>query len=229
MGSAQAFNELARALHHARHREALQLIEDLLVTLPDSGSLKRQRDLCLTAIEQAEDHARRADELAAQRAASELIRVEANLFDLDQQMYCNAPIAGLRALGFSWLLDAASTAFSRRGDAPALIRFFADDGCATLVVCFSARMRARPVRLLACVSELTAGTCLLTHRDDELALNSNAQVTVLTLPRTASLTELIARHAGRVAVQLREAPATRITPLATLGDCDRVWRLIAGS
>ena len=228
MSSLQAYNDLARALHHARYGDALQLVDRLLATQPDSTSLRRQREACLVAIERAEVAAREEAEQAARFTASELIRVEASLFDLDQQMFCNAPVSGLHALGFTWLLDAASTAFSRRGDAPALIRFSADEDCATLVVCFSARMGTRPVRLLACVSEFSDGSHLLTHRDDELVLASGARIEVMSLPRAASLTELVARHAGRVAMRTRDS-AVATVPLSTLSACDRIWRLIAGT
>ena len=116
MSAPSSFAALARAMHHRRHREALALIDDLLARMP-SASLQRQRAACAEAI---------ALEEAASVRPPELVRVDASLFSFDQQRDCNAPAAELRTLGFAPLLDASSPAFSRRGLAPILIRFYGD-------------------------------------------------------------------------------------------------------
>lgn len=227
MGSPQAFNELARAMHHARYGEALALIDALLRQMPESTSLRRQRAQCEAAL--ACDAEREAQALAAAIEAPELIRVEAALFDLEQQLYCNAAAAELRALGLVPRLDAASPAFSKQSRAPVLIRFYGDDSGDCVVVCFAAVLRQLPVRLLACVSAFTDGSFVLTHRDGELAIESSGQVAVCRLAQRASLAELLTRHAGQRATRLRSTPGLRLLPLQSLADCDRVWRAIAGS
>lgn len=229
MASPQAFSELARAMHHARYGEALALIDALLVQMPDSSSLRRQRALCISAIERDQAAAREAEALAAALAAPELIRVDAALFAFDQQRYCNAPAADLRELGFTPLFDTASRAFSTLSQDPVLIRFYGDGSGDSVVVCFSAVLRGRPVHLLACVSAFDDGRFVLTHREAELPIASTAQVQVCTLPRDASLAALVTRHAGERATQLRTMPGLALQPLRSLGDCDRVWRMIAGA
>ncbi|MBK6435480.1 MAG: hypothetical protein IPF83_06130 [Rhodanobacteraceae bacterium] len=175
MASPQAFAELARALHHARYREALALVDALIAAMPASASLQRQRVQCLDAI-MRED----ADALAVSVRVPELIRVDATLFSFDQQRDCNAPAADLRSLGFMPLLDAASPSFSALSLSPVLIRFFGDGTGDSVVVGFSAVQLQRPVRLLACVSVFDDDHFVLTHRDAELPIASNAGVTVCT-------------------------------------------------
>mgnify|MGYP001285198727 CR=1 FL=1 len=227
MASPQAFNELARAMHHARYGEALALLDALLAQMPESSSLRRQRLQCEAAL--ACDAEREAQALAAAIEAPELIRVEAALFDLEQQLYCNAAAAELRALGLLPLFDTASPEFSKLSQAPVLIRFYGDDSGDAVVVCFAAVLRQLPARLLACVSAFDDGSFMLTHRDGELAIESTERVTVCTLPRRASLTELVTRHAGQRAIRLRTTPGLRLLALRALSACDRVWRMVAGS
>ena len=229
MGQTQAFGELARALHHARYREALQLIDALMTTMPDAGVLRRQREQCLRALAEVEAHVQLEHEIATAVATPELIRVDPRLFGAEPQAFCEAPARELAALGFVPLLDAASPDLARDCIAPVLVRFYADGGKDALVVCFSAPFRTRVVRLLACVAEFDDGAYLLTHRGDDLRLASDARVDVLNLPRQTSLAELVTRHAGRVAMRARQYPRARLRPLATLGDCDRVWRMLAGT
>lgn len=228
MASPQAFAELARAMHHARYREALALVDALIVQMPESASLRRQRARCLAAIERDEADEHGSEMPAHATGGPTLIRVDATLFSFDQQRDCNAPAADLRALGFTPMLDAASPRFSTLSLAPVLIRFFGDDSGDGMVVCFSAHLRQHPVRLLACVSAFDDGSFVLTHRDGELPIASNAQVLVCTLPLRASLTELVTRHAGQCAVRLRNHGGIALRPLRTLGDCNAVWQAIAG-
>jgi hypothetical protein len=229
MGSPQAFSDLARAMHHARFHEALALIESLLVQMPDSSSLHRQRALCVAAIERDLAAAREAEALAQALAAPELIRVDAALFAFDQQRYCNAPAAELRTLGFSPLFDTASRAFSTLSHEPVLIRFYGDDSGDSVIVCFSALLRGRAVRLLACVSSFADGRFVLTQRVAELPIASTAQVAVCTLPGNASLAALVTRHSGECATRLRAEPQAARLAVRSLADCDRIWRMIAGA
>ena len=229
MASAQAFGELARAMHHARFGEALALIDALLVQMPESSSLRRQRLQCEAALARDAEAEREAQALAAAIEAPELIRVDAALFNVEQQMHCNAAAAELRALGLLPLFNAASPAFSRLSQAPVLIRFYGDDSGDCVVVCFAAVLRQLPARLLACVSAFDDGSLVLTHRDGDLAIESTSRVTVCRLAQHASLTELVTRHAGQRAIRLRVTLGLRLRPLRTLAECDRVWRLIAGS
>lgn len=229
MGSPQAFGELARAMHHARYGEALALIDALLVAMPEAGVLQRQRAQCLDALARDDAALQREQEIAAAVAAPELIRVDPRLFDADQRSYCDAPAPALRTLGFEPLLDAASPQLARGGSAPMLIRFFGDESGDALVLCFAAQIGRRSVRLLACVSEFADGPILLTHREAGLQLASDARVDVLGLARHASLTELVARHAGRVATQTRNRPGMGLLKLSDFAACDRVWRGIGGA
>lgn len=217
MSAPTTFAALARAMHHRRHREALALIDDLLARWPESASLQRQRAGCLEAIAQEE---------AASLQPPELVRVDARLFSFDQQRDCNAPAPDLRALGFAPLLDASSPAFSRLGLAPVLIRFFGDEGGDSVVVRFSAVLKQRPAQLLACASAFSDGRVLLTQREGDWPVVPGAALAVLRLPGHASLTELVARHAGSCATVLRNAPGLARRPLLGLGDCDHVWRAI---
>ena len=218
MSAPSTFAALARALHHRRHREALALIDELLAQRPTSASLRRQRADCLEAI---------AQEAAATLQPPELVRVDAGLFSFDQQRDCNAPAPDLRALGFAPLLDAASPTFSRLGLAPVLIRFFGDDGGDSVVVRFSALLQQRPAQLLACASAFSDGRVLLSQREGEWPVPARPTLTVQRLPKRASLTELVARHAGACASLLRGEPGLARRPLLGLGDCDHVWRAIA--
>lgn len=218
MSAPTTFAALARALHHRRHREALALIDELLAQRPTSASLRRQRADCLEAI---------AQEAAATLQPPELVRVDAGLFSFDQQRDCNAPAPDLRALGFAPLLDAASPTFSRLGLAPVLIRFFGDDGGDSVVVRFSALLQQRPAQLLACASAFSDGRVLLSQREGEWAVAARPPSAVQRLPQRASLTELVARHAGACASLLRSEPGLARRPLLGLGDCDHIWRVIA--
>lgn len=217
MSAPTTFAELARALHHRRHSEALALIDGLLAQMPDSNSLQRQRLLTAEAL---------AEEEAAAVQPPELVRVDAALFSFDQQRDCNAPAPDLRTLGFAPLLDAASPAFSRQGLSPVLIRFFGDDGGDSVVLRFSAVLQQRPTHLLACASMFSDGRVLLTQREGDWAVAAHARLDVHRLPQRASLTELVTRHAGRCATVLRNEPALARRPLLGLGDCDRIWRTI---
>ncbi|MBK6728314.1 MAG: hypothetical protein IPG63_13820 [Xanthomonadales bacterium] len=229
MASPQAFNELARAMHHARFGEALALIDALLAQMPESSSLRRQRLQCEAALARGAEAEREAQALAVAIEAPELIRVDAALFNVEQQMHCKAAAAELGALGLLPLVDAASPAFSKLSQAPVLIRFYGDDSGDAVVVCFAAVLRQLPARLLACVSAFDDGSFVLTHRDGELAIASTDQVAICTLPQHASLAELVTRHAGQRAIRLRAKPGLGLLALRTLSDCDRVWRMVAGS
>lgn len=211
-------------MHHARYREALALVDALIAEMPASSSLQRQRGQCLDAILRED-----ADALAVSVRVPELIRVDATLFSFDQQRDCNAPAADLRSLGFMPLLDAASPSFSALSLSPVLIRFFGDGTGDSVVVGFSAVLLQRPVRLLACVSVFDDDHFVLTHRDAELPIASNAGVTVCTLAQGASLTELVTRHAGRCAMRLRGSIGLALRPVRSLADCDMVWHAIAGN
>lgn len=218
MSAPTTFAALARAMHHRRHREALALIDELLAQQPASASLRRQRAGCLEAIAQEE---------ATSLQPPELVRVDARLFSFDQQRDCNAPAPDLHALGYSPLLDAASPTFSRRGLAPVLIRFFGDEGGDSVVVRFSAVLQQRPAQLLACASAFSDGRVLLTQREGEWPIPARPASALLRLPQRASLTELVARHAGACATLLRSEPGLARRALLGLGDCDHVWRAIA--
>lgn len=217
MSTPSTFADLARALHHRRHREALALIDALLAQMPDSNSLQRQRAMCAEAM---------AEEEAAAVQPPELMRVDATLFSFDQQRDCNAPAPDLRVLGFTPLLDAASPAFPGHGMAPTLIRFFGDEGGDSVVVRVATILRHRPLQLLACATAYSDGRVLLTQRDGEWPLKSHPFLVVHRLPPHASLTELVTRHAGRCAIALRNDPALARRPVLALGDCDLVWRAI---
>jgi hypothetical protein len=221
MAMLQAFAELARAMHQARYDDALALIDALLRDMPEAGVLRRQRETCVAALQREAE--------AARVTAPELIRVDAALFGFDQQAFCNAPTPDLRTLGFAPLFDAASPGFSRHSTAPVLIRFFGDEGGDSVVVCFSAQLRGRALRLLACVSAFSDEAWLLTHRETELAIASTAAIEVQGLPHAATLTELVTRHAGRRATRLRLRPEVGPRRLRSLIDCDGVWRMIAGT
>ncbi len=215
MSAPSSFAALARAMHHGRHREALALIDALLAHMPDSAGLQRQRAACAEAI---------ALEEAASVRPPELVRVDASLFSFDQQRDCNAPAAELRSLGFAPLLDAASPAFSRRGLAPILIRFYGDASCDNLAIRFSAVLQQRPAQLLACASVFSDGHVLIAQRDGDWPVPSGVGVGVTRLSQRASLVELVTRHVGHCATHLRNNPGLTCRPLRTLADCDRVWQ-----
>jgi len=219
MSAPSSFAALARAMHHRRHREALALIDELLAQMP-SASLERQRAACAEAI---------ALEEAASVRPPELVRVDASLFSFDQQRDCNAPAAELRTLGFAPLLDAASPAFSRRGLAPILIRFYGDESGDNLVIRFSAVLQQRPAQLLACTSMFSDGHVVIAQRDGDWPVPTAAGIDVSRLPQRASLVELVTRHVGHCATHLRRSPDLTCRPLRTLADCDRVWQSIAAN
>lgn len=229
MASPQAFAELARAMHHARYREALALVDALIVRMPESASLRRQRAECLAAIERDEADEHGSDMPAHAVGGPTLIRVDATLFSFDQQRDCNAPAAELRTLGFAPLLDAASPAFSRRGLAPILIRFYGDESGDNLVIRFSAVLQQRPAQLLACTSMFSDGHVVIAQRDGDWPVPTAAGIDVSRLPQRASLVELVTRHVGHCATHLRRSPDLTCRPLRTLADCDRVWQSIAAN
>lgn len=212
-----AFAALARAIHHQRHREALSLIDALLLERPGSEGLQRQRHACIEALD------REAEERVQ---PPHLMRVDAGLFSFDQQRECNAPAPDLRALGFTALLDAASPGFTTTAGAPILLRFFGEESGDSVIVRFSAVLNRKPEQLLACASLCSDQVVLVSLRETDWAFAEQTQTNVQHLPARTSLAELVTRHAGRCATRLRDTPGLSLRALRQLADCDRIWRAI---
>jgi tetratricopeptide (TPR) repeat protein len=167
-----------------------------------------------------------------------LVAVDASTFPSYQRKYSARQKAQLLKLGLRHIADAEAKALTRTLGQRVLISFFADDSGEIGIACFALKPKWpgllgflvllfsgkwKATEMTECVSQFDDGTHLSTQYASASPFQYAAPVYVEKLPRSASLTELVTRHSGRVAEYRRAQPEAQALRAFDLAGMEQRW------
>ncbi len=168
----------------------------------------------------------------------ELVAVDAAEFPGYQRKNNARRSAQLLKLGLRHIADAEAQGMTRMLGQRVLLSFFADDGGEMGVACFAMKPKWpgllgfllllfsgkwKVVEMTECVSQFDDGAHISTQYTSPSPFEYAAPVYVEKLQRSASTTELIARHSGRVAEYRRAHPDAEPLHAVDLAGMEQRW------